>query len=109
MEILNNGFGLLATVIGVVGLLGGAVGYFAKGRGDSIIQYQATELKLRDETIARLEKENTALISERDSLLREKQTLVKLAQGSPQLGKLTKEIKNLVKEVASLATKEVKK
>lgn len=91
---------IFTTGIGVAGLVGGAVGYFAKGRGDSIIQYQATELKLRDETNKRIEKENTALITERDALLRERETLTKLAQGSPQLEKLTKQIGLLIKELS---------
>lgn len=94
---------IFATVIGIVGLAGGAVGYFAKGRGDSIIQYQARELQLRDETINRLEKENISLAKERDTLKEQNEKLWERAQGTPQLNKLASEIKRLVGEVAALA------
>lgn len=90
---------LAGYAFGLIGFAGGAVGYFAKGRGDSIISYQATELKLRDETIARQDKEITALTTERDSLKNENSRLVGLAQGSPQLVKLTNEIRKLVSEI----------
>ena len=88
---------LFTTAIGVAGFAGGVVGYFAKSRGDSIIQYQAKELELRDESIARLEKEKTALITERDSLKAENARLVRLAQGSPKLATLIKEVRALTK------------
>jgi len=89
---------ILGFAFGIIGFAGGAVGYFAKGRGDSIISYQATELKLRDETIVRQKTEIASLTTERDSLKNENVRLVGLAQGSPQLIKLTNEISRLVKE-----------
>jgi len=46
MDILSNGFGLIATIFGVVALACGAAGYFKASRGDSIIKYQETEIKL---------------------------------------------------------------
>lgn len=93
---------LLATAIGLIGLAGGVTGYFAKGRGDSIIKYQANEIELRDGTIARLKEEGIA----KDEQLKSKDLqieqiqghnkyLQRMAQGSPQLVKLTKEIKRL--------------
>lgn len=87
---------LFTTIIGVTGLIGGAVGYFAKGRGDSIIAYQAKELELRDGTIARLEKDNAALTATNQAKAEQIEVLTSLAQGSPQLVKLTDEIKKLV-------------
>lgn len=97
---------ILTTIFGIVGAAGGAVGYFAKGRGDSIIAYQAKEIELLKNDSARLEKSNTALTTERDSLLRENETLKGLAQGSPQLSSLTQQIKELVNY---LKKKEAKK
>lgn len=101
MDVLS----IATTIFGIVGFAGGAVGYFAKGRGDSIIAYQAKELELRNETTTRLEKENAALRAERDSLLTQSETLTKLAQGSPQLesvatqlSKLSKLIEKVVKD-----------
>lgn len=87
---------IAGSVLGFVGLAGGAVGYFAKAKGDSIIAYQAREIELRDGTIARMEKDNAALTAKCDSQAEQIQTLKGLAQGSPQLVKLTNEIKGLV-------------
>lgn len=87
---------IAGTVFGIVGIAGGATGYFKSSRGDKIITYQAREIELRDGSIARLEKDNAALGAERDRLKEENATLKQLAQGSPQLVKLTSEIKSLV-------------
>ena len=88
---------IAGTVLGIVGLAAGCVGYFKKSTGDSIIAYQAREIELRDGSIARLEKSEAALTAERDRLKEENATLKELAQGSPQLVKLTNEIAALVK------------
>lgn len=37
---------IAGSIFGVVGIAGGAVGYFAKAKGDSIIAYQAREIEL---------------------------------------------------------------
>lgn len=87
---------IAGTILGLVGLAGGAAGYFSKSRGDSIIAYQAREIELRDGTIARLEKDNAALSAKSDSQTEQIETLKSLAQGSPQLIALTEEIKGLV-------------
>lgn len=87
---------VFTTIVGVAGLIGGAIGYFAKGRGDSIIAYQAKELELRDGTIARLEKDNAALTATNTAQKEQIEVLTGLAQGSPQLVKLTDEIKKLI-------------
>lgn len=88
---------IFSIIVGVAGSIGGAVGYFAKGRGDSIIAYQAKEIELRDGTIARLEKDNAAFAA-RDTAQKEQITvLTGLAQGSPELVKLAEEIKRLIK------------
>lgn len=101
MDVLS----ITTTIFGIVGFAGGAVGYFAKGRGDSIIAYQAKELEIIKNTASRLETENSALAAERDSLLEQNKTLTKLAQGSPQLkgvasqlSKLSNLIEKVVKE-----------
>lgn len=95
MEILS----LFAVAFGIIGFAGGAVGYFAKGRGDSIIQYQSKQNELLKDDNARLEKALAAETAKRESAEAENVRLVSLAQGSPQLVKLTNEIKNLVKEI----------
>lgn len=87
---------IAGTVLGLVGLAGGAAGYFSKSRGESIIAYQAREIELRDGSISRLEKSEAALTAKVDSQAEQIQTLTGLAQGSPQLVELTKEIKGLV-------------
>lgn len=103
----SGALSLLAIILGVVGLAGGAVGYFAKGRGDSIIAYQSNEIQLRDGTIARLEKEKTELVTNcaakeeaMKQLKQHNEYLQKLAQGSPQLKKLTTAIENQTKVIA---------
>lgn len=104
MDWLSNGFGLFATIIGFVGLLGGAAGYFKASRGDSIIKYQATEISLRDGKIANLEKDLakvTEQCTSKDTTIEEQKKhiayLQKLGQGSPQLKKLTTAIENQTK------------
>ncbi len=96
---MGDALSILATAIGIIGLAGGAVGYFAKSRGDSIIKYQADEIELRDGTIARLKEELAATQRERDTLKEQNTTLAGLAQGSPQLTELAKQIKRLVEVV----------
>lgn len=82
-------FALAGTILAIVGIAGGSAGYFKSKRGDAIIAYQAREIELRDGTIARLEKDNIAVSTERDSLKEQNATLKELAQGSPQLKLLT--------------------
>ena len=89
---------LFAVAFGIIGFAGGAVGYFAKGRGDSIIQYQSKQNELLKDDNARLEKSLAAEVARREALESENTRLVGLAQGSPQLIKLTNEIKALVGE-----------
>lgn len=89
---VGDALSLLMLVLGVIGLAGGAVGYFAKGRGDSIIAYQSNEIQLRDGTIARIEKENTELKASKEQLEKHVEYLQNLSQGSPELKKLTRAI-----------------
>lgn len=90
---------LFTTVLGIIGLAGGAVGYFGKSRGDSIIQYQANEIALRDGTIARLKEDLAAVTSENKVLNDQNKKLSDLAQGNPQLKTLTIAIEALTKIV----------
>lgn len=85
----------LLSILGIIGLAGGAVGYFGKARGDSIIKYQANEISLRDGTITRQDRDNTALLSENKILKDQNTRLAELAQGSPQLTTLTTAIETL--------------
>lgn len=87
---------LISIVIGIIGLAGGAVGYFAKGRGDSIIAYQAKQLELYKDDNVRLEKALAATTAERDSFRETIKTLESLAQGSPSLEKLAKQISRVL-------------
>lgn len=86
---------ITAGAIGIIGVVGGIVGYFAKSRGDSIIEYQAREITLRDGTIARLEKDNAALTAKSNSQAEQIETLKGLAQGSPELRKVSQELARL--------------
>ena len=116
MDILSNGFGLLATIFGIIALAGGAAGYFKASRGDSIIKYQATEIGLRDAKVANLEKE-LAKVNEtcvaKDATIRQLEEhnryLQKLGQGSPQLKKLTAAIENQTKLINQLLEERLQK
>ena len=109
MDWLNNGFGLLATIFGVVSLAGGAAGYFKASRGDSIIKYQATEIGLRDAKVANLEKD-LAKVTEscvsKDATIKQLEEhnkyLQKLGQGSPELKKMNATLTNNTRTVDSL-------
>lgn len=87
---------IITTGFGIIGFAGGAVGYFAKGRGDSIIAYQEKQNLLLQNDVTRLEKSLASTTAENNLLKQQNETLTKLAQGSPQLEKLTKQIKDLV-------------
>lgn len=94
---------ILATAITIIGLAGGAAGYFGKSRGDSIIKYQANEISLRDGTITRLEKDNSALLAENTLLKSHNEKLWSRAQGSPQLKTVNKTVGALSKAVNTLS------
>lgn len=87
---------ILATVLGIAGIAGGASGYFAKSRGETIISLQGKEIEYWKDRATQLEKDGAALTADRDALKRENSRLIRLAQGSPQLVKLTKQIAELV-------------
>ncbi len=123
MEIFNNGIGLLATIFGIIGLAGGAAGYFKASRGDSIIKYQAIEIDGLRRKVGDQEKEivtkdaaiktsEAACISKDETiaeLKRNNSYLQKLGQGSPQLKKLTAAIENQTKVFTEYMKKEGKK
>lgn len=107
----NNGIGLLATILGIVGLAGGAAGYFKASRGDSIIKYQAIEIDALRRKVGDQEKDivtkdaaiktvEATCASKDDTiteLKRNNSYLQKLGQGSPQLKKLTAAIESQTK------------
>jgi glucosamine 6-phosphate synthetase-like amidotransferase/phosphosugar isomerase protein len=106
MDILSNGFGLIATIFGIVALAGGAAGYFKASRGDSIIKYQETEIKLRDDKILGLEKDVakfTAEATSKDDTIKKLEEhnkyLQKMGQGSPQLKRLAEVQAKLVQSI----------
>lgn len=94
----NLGNAVVAAVA-IIGALGGAVGYFAKNRGDQIIKYQAIEISERDKTIARLKEDNAALSKENKLLHDQNDKLWDRAQGNPQLKKLTQAVTALTSTV----------
>lgn len=94
---------ILSVTLPIIGLVGGAVGYYGKARGDSIIKYQANEIALRDGTITRIEKDNAALQSENAVLKDQNDKLGDLAQGSPQLKTLTKAVEALTRTITEQA------
>lgn len=113
IEALNGTFGLFATIFGVVGLLGGAAGYFKASRGDSIIKYQTIEINNLRTKVQDQEKEltkcNEAVVA-KDTTIAELQKhnsyLQKLGQGSPQLKKLTAAVENQTKLISQFLKKE---
>lgn len=118
----NNGLGLLATILGIVGLAGGAAGYFKASRGDSIIKYQAIEIEGLRRKVGDYEKDlvtkdaevktaQAACIAKDETILEQgKQIkfLQKMGQGSPQLKKLTTAIENQTKAFTHWMQKEKK-
>lgn len=90
-----------ATILGLIGAAGGAVGYFAKARGDAIIAYQEKALKLRDEDIVRLQAINDSLAKERDSLLSRVEFFQDLMNEKLN-GNVSSAIESLTKEVQQL-------
>lgn len=122
MEWINDSFGLVATVFGVLSLIGGGAGYFKASRGDSIIKYQALENDGLRRKIADLEKEalvkdnkiqtvETACAAKDDTIVELKKNITylqKLGQGSPQLKKLTAAIENQTKVFTEYMKKEKK-
>jgi hypothetical protein len=122
MDLLNNGLGLFATILGVVGLAGGAAGYFKASRGDSIIKYQAIEIdglrrKVGDQEKDLVTKEaavktlEAAGASKDEAIAELKRNIAylqKLGQGSPQLKKLTTAIENQTKIFTAYMKKENK-
>lgn len=123
MEWLSNGFGLLAIILGVIGLAGGAAGYFKASRGDSIIKYQAIEIDGLRRKVGDQEKEivtkdasvktaEASCIAKDDTiaeLKKQNSYLQRLGQGSPQLKKLTAAIENQTKVFTEYMLKEGKK
>lgn len=91
-----EGVSLLATILGIVGFAGGAAGYFAKSRGDTIISLQGKEIEYWKDRATQFEKDNAKLIVERDTLKQQNDKLWQRAQGVPQLKELTAQIKELV-------------
>jgi hypothetical protein len=122
MDFINDSFGLVATVFGVLALIGGGAGYFKASRGDSIIKYQALENDSLRRRVGDLEKEALAKDADKKTLeascAAKDETIVelkrnitylqKLGQGSPQLKKLTAAIENQTKIFTEWMKKEKK-
>lgn len=100
MDFLNNGLSLLSIAFGFTGIVGGLVGFFAKGRADAIIKAQAELIDVRDKQISDRDTTIASITSENKILTQTNQVLKDLSQGSPQLKKIDEKIKNLPKAIA---------
>lgn len=94
---MNNVLNIALTIFGIAGFAGGAVGYFAKGRAEAVIELSAQENALLKDANTRLEKEVAATAARNEQLEAENKRLWDKAQGSQQLTALTTEIRNLVR------------
>lgn len=94
-----DGWHIFTIIFGAAGMAGGATGFFAKSRGDTIIELQGKEIAYWKDRATELEKVNTAVATERDSLKKENTRLWSKAQGSDQLAKLTAQIAELVRQI----------
>lgn len=90
-----NVFQLLTVLLGIAGMAGGAAGYFAKSRGDTIISLQGKEIEYWKDKATQLEKDFAAVQAERNSVKQLNVSLMDEARGNPQLAKLSKEVKIL--------------
>lgn len=122
MEFFNDSFGLIATIFGVLALVGGGAGYFKASRGDSIIKYQALENDSLRRQIGDLEKNALKADADKKTLeascaakdetiaeLKKNITyLQRLGQGSPQLKKLTTAVENQTKLITEFLKKGIK-
>lgn len=95
IEKTTTGIDLIAYALGIIGVVGGAVGYFAKGRSEAVIALQSKENSLLKDDNARLEKEVTERDARIAQLEAENKRVWEKAQGSDQLIALTTEIKNI--------------
>lgn len=95
-----NVISILLSAFGIIGVAGGAAGYFKASLGNSVIKGQAELINTRDLKLADQDKMIVALQSENKVLVEQNQTLKALAQGAPQLKKLTTSIEKLIKAIA---------
>lgn len=93
---MNDVLGFALTIFGIAGFAGGAVGYFAKGKAEAVIELSAKENALLKDDVTRLEKALAETTAKCDAVSAENERLWDKAQGSAQLTKLTTEIKALV-------------
>lgn len=96
---MNEFIQILTYVIGGLGFAAGAVGYFGKKRGDSIIEYQAKAIdslkdyaEARDRDVAERDATILRLTAERDTARQEANMWKQNAQGVPQLVELAKDV-----------------
>jgi hypothetical protein len=94
-----DGVQIFSIILGIAGITGGATGYFAKSRGDTVISLQGKEIESLERTNAQLEKDKVALSVERDSLKIQNDGLILKIQGSPELAKIVKEIHSLTEQL----------
>lgn len=102
---MDNVLNIALTIFGIAGFAGGAVGYFAKGRAEAVIELSAKENALLKDDNTRLEKALAEETARRTQLEAENTRLWEKAQGSDQLIALTKEIKGLPEALAKTILK----
>jgi uncharacterized membrane protein len=96
---MNNVLNIALTIFGIAGFAGGAVGYFAKGRAEAVIELSAKENALLKDDNTRLEKALAETVAKCEAVTAENKRLWSKAQGSAQLAALTGEIKSLVEYI----------
>lgn len=96
---MDNVLSLALTIFGIAGFAGGAVGYFAKGKAEAVIELSAKENSLLKNDNTRLEKALAEATAKNTQLDAENKRVWDKAQGSDQLISLTSAVKDLVEYI----------
>lgn len=104
-----NVLSILATILGLISIAGGAAGYFKASKGRTVIDLQGAEIdSLRrtntdlEKAVAQLRGEGIAKDKTIEEQLKRITDLRELGQGSPQLKKLTAAVKEQTKVMTKL-------
>lgn len=93
---------VFTVAVGVIGGLGGLVGFFSKSRFQAIIKLQTEEIDVLTKRLATEKIEKASALSERDAYKEHAARLAEMAQGSPQLIELAKEIAKQSRQLTKL-------
>lgn len=92
----SGGITLFAYAFGIIGFVGGAVGYFAKDRASAIISAQAELIDTRDKQIADRDKSIASLTAENATLGKTNTELQQKLEALPK--NLAEQIAKQIKE-----------